>query len=47
MEKWEVVMWIEGPWYRGDLIYLDELPVFVGEGVLRKLEKALESQKAL
>lgn len=22
-------IWIEGPWYTGDLIYLDELPIFV------------------
>jgi adenine phosphoribosyltransferase len=22
-------IWIEGPWYEGDLIYLDELPVFM------------------
>ena len=39
-------IWIEGPWYRGDLIYLDELPIFVREEVLKGLEKALESQES-
>ena len=39
-------IWIEGPWYRGDLIYLDELPIFVREGVLQRLEKALASQES-
>ncbi|ACB07152.1 phosphoribosyltransferase [Candidatus Korarchaeum cryptofilum OPF8] len=24
----KAAIWIEGPWYEGDLIYLDELPVF-------------------
>ena len=38
-------IWIEGPWYRGDLIYLDELPIFVREGALQRLEKALASQE--
>ena len=39
-------IWIEGPWYRGDLIYLDELPIFVREEALKGLEKALESQES-
>jgi len=25
----KAAIWIEGPWYTGELIYLDELPVFV------------------
>ncbi|TDA39081.1 MAG: phosphoribosyltransferase [Thermoproteota archaeon] len=25
----KAAIWIEGPWYKGDLIYLDELPVFM------------------
>jgi len=37
-------IWIEGPWYRGDLIYLGELPIFVTEWRLRSLEESLESQ---
>lgn len=34
-------IWIEGPWYQKDLIYLGELPVFVTEDKLRILEKNL------
>lgn len=36
-------IWIEGPWYSGDLIYLGELPVFVSEEALRKLLASLEA----
>ncbi|MEM1583344.1 MAG: phosphoribosyltransferase family protein [Nitrososphaerota archaeon] len=25
----KATIWIEGPWYTGELVYLDELPVFV------------------
>jgi len=34
-------IWIEGPWYKGDLIYLGELPIFVSERKLKSLEKSL------
>jgi adenine phosphoribosyltransferase len=37
----KAAIWIEGPWYRDDLIYLGELPVFVVEDKLRELEEAL------
>jgi adenine phosphoribosyltransferase len=25
----KAAIWIEGPWYTGELLYLDELPVFI------------------
>ncbi|MEM2910184.1 MAG: phosphoribosyltransferase family protein [Nitrososphaerota archaeon] len=31
-------IWIEGPWYEGDLLFLEELPVFVNEEKLKELE---------
>ncbi|MCS7135824.1 MAG: phosphoribosyltransferase family protein [Nitrososphaerota archaeon] len=34
-------VWIEGPWYEGDLMFLGELPVFVNEEKLKELEAAL------
>ncbi|MEM1655926.1 MAG: phosphoribosyltransferase family protein [Nitrososphaerota archaeon] len=37
----KAAIWIEGPWYRGDLIYLGELPVFATEDRLRALERAI------
>ena len=34
-------IWVEGPWYEGDLVYLDELPIFVDQRRLSELEKAV------
>lgn len=34
-------IWIEGPWYRDELLYLGELPIFVTEDRLREFEKAI------
>lgn len=34
-------IWIEGPWYEGDLMFIDELPVFVSKKKLKELETAL------
>lgn len=34
-------IWIEGPWYSGDLIRLGELPIFVDHRRLRELEEAV------
>lgn len=34
-------IWIEGPWYEGDLMFLGELPVFVNEEKLKELEATL------
>lgn len=32
----KAAIWIEGPWYKGDLLYLDELPLFVKEQEIQR-----------
>ncbi|PUA32984.1 MAG: phosphoribosyltransferase [Candidatus Terraquivivens tikiterensis] len=34
-------IWIEGPWYDGELVFLEELPVFLSEEKLKDLERVL------
>lgn len=40
-------IWVEGPWFTGDLIRLGELPVFVSESKLRELEASLAAGQTL
>jgi len=37
----KAAIWIEGPWYKGDLIYLGELPIFVTERKLQSIKESL------
>ncbi|MCX8170173.1 MAG: phosphoribosyltransferase family protein [Candidatus Methanomethyliaceae archaeon] len=37
-------IWIEGPWYSDELVYLGELPIFVSEKKFKELQQTMTTQ---